>query len=267
MGEVSALANWALLYAKANWRSFPVKAGGKSPLYKNWQKDATTDPELIGRYFASPERNLGLVCGEAFDAWDIEGDHLSAFDSYWARWSKVLPEAPIASTGRGGIHILTKPTGVDGTRYLYLDGKHIGELKSRGGFIVATPSETWAAEPPGGQYIWANLTPRLTVPEPAPWLLHLLERPVALRKTLPTRLASPDDVVAVLGRLAGSVAYAGRGSRNNYLYWAVRRAIEEGCPVGPATKVFRAAAEDAGLDPDEAEKTIESALGAESVAA
>lgn len=258
----SETADWGLLYARAGWRSFPVTAGKKTPMYKGWQQDATLDPKLIRQYWRpGSDRNLGLVCGEAFDAWDIEVDHLIAFSEWMHRNGHALPEAPIASTGGGGMHILTAPTGVDGSRNLYLEGKHIGELKSRGGFILACPSETEQT------YLWINLTERLAVPEAPAWLLGLLERPTALRKTLPTRIASPDDAVAVLGRLAGSLIRAGEGRRNNYLYWAVRRAIEEGIPADHAVKALRAAASEAGLENDETEKTIESAIGAESVAA
>jgi len=262
MGSTSA--DWARFYAKAGWRSFPVKAGAKSPVYNGWLQDATTDPKLIDQWMVA-DRNLGLVCGEKFDAWDIEGDHVAKFSEFLYRVGP-LPDAPIASTARGGIHILTAPTGVDHTRYLYLDGVHIGELKSTGGFIVVCPSEV-TFEQGVGDYIWVNLPPRPAVPEAPGWLRGLLERPVALRKALPTRLATPDDVVAVLGRLAGSVAHAPEGSRNNYLYWAVRRAIEEGVPEKYARKAMIAAGEDAGLEADEIAKTIESAIGAESVAA
>lgn len=263
MGSPSPV-DWALLYARAGWRSFPVKPEQKSPMFSGWQRDATTDPDLIARYWNGPagaERNLGLVCGEKFDAWDIERDHVARFSDWLTRRGYVLPECPMASTGRGGIHLLTAPTGVDGTRYLYLEGEHIGELKSTGGFILACPSET------EDLYRWRHLTDRLEVPQAPEWLLALLERPVALRKTLPTRITSPDDVVAVLGRLAGSVAHAGEGFRNNYLYWAARRALEEGVPVEETILVMRAAAHDAGLTDDETEKTIESAVNAESVAA
>lgn len=259
-------ADWALLYAKAGWRSFPVTPGAKTPVYQGWLQDATTDPKLI-RQWQTPSRNIGLVCGEAFDAWDIEGQHLGAFSEFMHRNKVELPEAPIAHTARGGIHVLTAPTGVDGTRYLYLEGQHVGELKSRGGFIVACPSVFQDKDGATGDYIWANLPKRLATPEAPAWLRSLLERPVRLRKTLPTRLASPDDVAAVLGRLAGSVTHAGEGRRNNYLYWAVRRAVEEGVPAQYAEKVLSAAAEEAGLDPDETAKTIESAIGAESIAA
>lgn len=257
-------ADWAVLYSRAGWRSFPVVPEKKAPMFKGWQTDATTDPELIARYWNGPqgaERNLGLVCGEKFDAWDIERDHVARFSDWLYRRGYVLPECPMASTGRGGIHLLTAPTGVDGTRYLYLEGVHIGELKSRGGFILACPSET------EDLYRWLNLPGNLAVPQAPEWLLGLLERPQTLRKALPTRLASPEDAVAALGRLAGSVAHAGEGFRNNYLYWAVRRAIEEGVPAEETVIVLRAAAHDAGLEDDETEKTIESALNAESVAA
>lgn len=257
---MATTADWARLYSRAGWRSFPVTPGSKTPLFKGWQADATTDPALIAQYWRNDERNLGLVCGEAFDAWDIEVAHIEAFSAYIGRHG-ALPEAPIAQTGRGGIHILTKPTGVDGTRYLYLDGTHIGELKSRGGFIVAAPSETEA------QYVWVNLPERLAVPEAPGWLLALLERPEKLRKTLPTRPTSPDDVVAVLGRLAGSVTHAGEGRRNNYLYWAVRRAIEEGVPAPEAVRVLHAAGIEAGLTEHETTRTIESAMESEAVAA
>ncbi len=264
----SERVDWALLYARAGWRSFPVTAQKKTPIYKNWQKDATTDPKMVRQYFPpGTERNIGLVCGEAFDAWDIEGQHLAAFSEYLRRHGvDEITNAPVASTARGGVHVLTTPTGVDGTRYLYLDGNHIGELKSRGGFVVACPS-VFVDDKTTGDYVWVNMPRRLATPEAEPWLLALLERPVRLRKTLPTPIASPDDAVAVLGRLAASVAHAGEGRRNNYLYWAVRRAIEDGIPADETIKALRASAVEAGLDEDETEKTIESAIGAESVAA
>lgn len=258
----SETADWGLLYSRAGWRCFPVTTAKKNPIYKNWLKDATTDPKMVRQYFPpGTDRNLGLVCGEVFDAWDIEVEHLVEFSEWMHKNHHALPEAPLASTGRGGMHILTAPTGVDGSRNLYLEGKHIGELKSRGGFILACPSETEQT------YLWINMTERLAVPEAPAWMLGLLERPQKLRKSLPTRIASPDDAVAVLGRLAGSVGHAGEGRRNNYLYWAIRRAIEEGIPADDTIKALRASAIESGLDKDEIEKTIESAIGAESVAA
>lgn len=257
-------ADWALLYATAGWRSFPVTPEKKTPMFKGWQTDATTDPRLIAQYWngaAGAERNLGLVCGEQFDAWDIEVAHIEAFTEFAVKHDWMSLVAPLAATGRGGIHLLTQPTGFNSTRKLYLDDVHIGELKSAGGFILACPSETVDL------YRWIALPQRLEL-SPAPaWLLTLLERPAAARKYLPTRLASPEDVVTVLGRLTGSVAHANEGYRNSYLYWATRRAIEEGVPEKHAVFALIAAGRDAGLDEHEISQTIGSALHAESVAA
>lgn len=227
-------------------------------MYAGWLKDATTDPELIGRYFNDVERNIGLTCGDPFEAWDIEADHVGAFMAFVEQHG-TLPESPIQSTGRGGIHILARPV-VGHTRKLYLDGVHIGELKSTGGFIVVAPSETEQ------QYRWLHLPDRLAVQSPPDWLQSLLERPKTI-KWLRAPLATPDDVVAALGRLAATVAHAPEGTRNNYLYWAVRRAIEESIPAKHVARVMQVAGREAGLDAHEVDQTIESALVAEDVAA
>lgn len=259
---VSPTAQWAAFYARAGFRTFPIWPGEKRPMFAGWQRDATTDPEMIERYFRS-DPNIGAICGEAFDAWDIEVEHIPAFMEWASNRSQPFPEAPIASTGRGGLHILTAPTGVDGTRYLYLNGTHIGELKSTGGFILVCPSVTEQ------MYRWTYLPDRLEV-KPAPeWLLGLLERPKTVARVFKSRLVSPDDAAEALGRLAGSVVKArkfGHGG-NNHLYWGLRRAIEEGIPPEIAQPVFETAGREAGLEPDEIVKTIESALKAESVAA
>lgn len=254
-------ATWAGVYASvAHWRVFPVRPGDKRPQYEGWQKDATTDPAQIERYwYEGSERNVAVVCGEAFDAWDIEAAHLPRFEEWLTKHGRSLPESPLAKTGRGGIHYLTEPTGVGGNRYLYLDGVHIGELKSTGGFIVVCPSRT------EGYYRWLFAPPRLTV-QPAPdWLLGLLERPKTGVRYFPARLATPEDVAAVLGRLARAVTTAGEGKRNNYLYWAARQAVEEGVPARHVEVAMTTAGREAGLVGEEIEKTIESALAAESV--
>lgn len=239
---------------------FPVWPGKKNPLYPtNWQNDATTDPDLLGRYFANPENNIGVICGDRFDAWDIEVAHLPTFYA-WARSNHVeLPITPVAATGRGGIHIITEPTGVNGTRYLYLDGEHIGELKSTGGFILVSPSVT------EGRYVWLRAPDRLS-PQPAPpWLLSLLERPRGTVRRFPTRITSVEQGMAQLTALALTVQTRTEGYRNSWLYWAARRAIEEGVPVNTARRVLVASAIESGLEPFEATRTFESAETAESI--
>jgi hypothetical protein len=251
-------ATWAERYASVGWRVFPIVPGQKRPVYSGWQKDATTDPKMCRQYWPDGlNRNIAVVCGETFDAWDIEVQHLPAFTDYMQTNGYVLPESPIANTGRGGMHILTEPTGVDGTRYLYLNGTHIGELKSTGGFILLCPSVTT------GQYSWKWTPSRMTV-QPAPaWLLGLLERPKGAVRKFPTTVHSVDEGIRRLEALAVAVATCGEGSRNNYLYWAMRRALDEGIPPRFAADALRAAATKAGLTDHETKQTLQSAYDVE----
>lgn len=252
-------AEWGLQYAAAGWRVFPIVPGEKRPVYKNWQKDATTDPALIGRYWPEAlHRNIAVPTGEVFDAWDIEAAHVDAFATWMKLHDYVLPEVPLAKTGRGGIHILTEPTGVNGSRYLYLNGTHIGELKSTGGFILVCPSVTT------GQYSWTWAPDQLRV-QPAPaWLLTLLEKPKGATHRFKTRIATVEDGMKALGALVTTIENLGEGKRNNYLYWAMRRAIEEGIPPRLAAQALRQAAVRSGLDDHEAKQTLRSAYDAES---
>jgi hypothetical protein len=137
--------DWALAYADLGWRVFPVIAGGKRPLYRGWQRDATTDPQRIERWWhgGPGEPNIGIVTGEAFVAYDFEAAHLPALQAWIKRRGLSLPDTPIARTGRAGIHILARAHArASSGRELFLEGVHIGELKSAGGFIVACPSRT-----------------------------------------------------------------------------------------------------------------------------
>ena len=253
-----AAATWArTVYAPAGWRVFPVVAGGKKPLYKGWQRDATTDPEMIARYWRrEPGPNTGVVAGEVFDAWDIEVAHIAALHEYLRRGDHALPLTPVARTGRGGIHVLTEPTGVGGSRDLYLDGIHVGELKSSGGFIVVCPSVTQ------GPYTWLRMPEAMAVAPAPTWLLALLERPWRAISP-PRRRGSSKDPAQALDALAVAVRDAGEGRRNKYLYWAARRALEEGIPAQIVTKVLLRAALVAGLEETETQATIRSAIESE----
>ena len=258
------MQDWALAYAALGFRLLPLWPGEKRPLYDNWPNDATTDPELLGRYFRDPSRNMGVVCGEAFDAWDIEQPHIKKFLDWIGANGWTLPEAPIQQTGSGGWHILTEPTGVNGNRYLYLDGSHIGELKSAGGFIVLSPSKLSAPKNGAdGQYRWTWAPEHLSVPRAPEWLLGLLERPKTAPRKFPSRDTSVESAIRRLEGLAQAVRDAGEGKRNNYLYWAMRRALEEGIPARYAGAELLQTGLAIGLTDHEAKATLRSAYEAE----
>jgi hypothetical protein len=246
--------DWALAYASLGWRVFPVVPRGKRPLYAGWQRDATTDPGLISRYWrADPGPNIGIICGEAFDAFDIEAEHLGALRGWTSERRVCFPETPIARSGRGGVHVLVAP---DPTRHgsnLYLEGRHIGERKAIGGFIVVAPSVT------EGQYRWVRSPLETPVAAAPAWFVQLLghdsERPDRGQSGGSRRVGSRRD----LNALAAAIAQAGTGRRNNILYWAMRRATEECIPEKVAAAVLGRSAIEAGLSEREVAATIRSA--------
>jgi hypothetical protein len=76
------------------------------------------------------------------------------------------------------------------------------------------------------------------------------------------RAGSLDEAVRRLDTLARTVARTGEGNRNNMLYWAARRAVEEGIPARATARAMSRAAADAGCTRREVEATLRSALGA-----
>lgn len=246
---------WALAYARLGWRVFPVVAGEKRPLYRGWQRDATTDPELIARYWrAEPGPNVGIICGEKFDAFDVEADHLAALRQWADARGYRLPQTPLARTGRGGIHVLVAPTGIGRGRDLVLDGVHVGELKSTGGFIVVCPSVTVAP------YRWLRSPEAQPLAAGPGWLLELVARPRPLAQAATTRSPDPRPAGRQLAALASAVAQAETGRRNKLLYWAMRRAEEEGIATREAARTLARSAIEAGLDEREVRSTLRSAL-------
>lgn len=245
---------WALAYASLGWRVFPVVPGGKRPVYAGWQRDATTDPDLIARYWRrEPGPNVGLICGEAFVAYDIEAAHLPALWAWMAEAAHKLPETPVARTGRGGIHILAcaheQPLG----RVLRLGGVHMGELKAQGGFIVACPAVT------AGQYVWLRSPLTTPVTDAPDWLIGLATVPNPSFSVARAGLVGPTRGEARLAALTRTVVRSTEGRRNSLLYWARRRALDDGIPAVVASSVLARMAGVAGLDQREIATTIRSA--------
>jgi hypothetical protein len=246
---------WALRYAAAGWRVYPIESGTKRACFTGWQTSATTDPDLIARQWRrEPYPNIGVLCGEACAVFDIEAPHLPAFFEYLDGGGHVLPEMPVCATGRGGLHLYVQPfAGVATTRKLRLAGVHIGEYKTTGG-VVAPPSTTV------GRYhwLWWPDEPLLTA-APA-WLTSLVAEPVLAASSVQSGRDLPADPAAALDALACAVRDEREGNRNALLYWAACRAIEEGIRADIAAEVLNRAALAAGLPRAETDATLRSAL-------
>ncbi len=248
---------WALAYASLGWRVFPVVRGGKKPIYEGWQHDATTDPELIARYWRSePGPNIGLICGESFVAFDIEAAHLPALRTLMTEGSLTLPATPVARTGRGGIHVLARNPSIDASagmgHVLRIGGVRVGELKGAGGFIVASPSRTV------GAYEWLTSPSDVPVAETPEWLVRLAAAPPPRVTSHADPSLSPSRAMAMVTALYRLVATAPEGERNDLLFWASCRAAEHGVDRSAASQILLAAARQAGLPEGEARSTIAS---------
>lgn len=115
------------------------------------------------------------------------------------------------------------------------------DLKHRTGYVVVPPS----LHPSGKPYAWGNTTPIAAAPA---WLVALMRRaPVTppASATLFSGGGNTDGLVRVVGEAGGD--------RHNRLYWAVRRAVEDGRWSDDLRARLVAASP---LDADEAQRTI-----------
>ena len=122
----------------------PVPAGpacdrpAKHPLLRHGVKEATTDPDRIGRWWRRwPQANLGLATGIVFDALDIDGPAgLAALRQLAGAAGLRLP-GPLVATGGGGWHHWFTPTGLGNRPPRGL--AHV-DWRGRGGCVLAPPS-------------------------------------------------------------------------------------------------------------------------------
>lgn len=152
------MLNWALHYASMGWRVHPLIEGGKTPLLKQWQHKATTNPEQIREWFGGdyPNANIGIATGKesGIVVVDIDWYHEGAEQAYNRLQQEVeLPESLHVFTGNEGLHIyFTHPQNVtipNKTGFL----PHI-DIRGDGGYVVAPPSFNSNTQ---RRYIWSTM--------------------------------------------------------------------------------------------------------------
>jgi hypothetical protein len=184
----------------------------KHPLVRHGVKQATTDPEGIGRWWHRwPQANLGLATGIVFDALDVDGPAGLATLRQLAAGAQF--PGPLVATGGGGWHHWFAPTGLGNRPPRGL--AHI-DWRGRGGAVLAPPSRHIA----GRSYRWLRGLDQAPLPE-VPGALRALLDP-DLPATRPARTAGPDTPGHPYGRavLAAELATLGRatpGQRNHTL--------------------------------------------------
>jgi hypothetical protein len=160
----------ALELAELGNAVFPLLPCGKTPLTKHGFKDATTDPNIITKWWTQwPDANIGLATGHASGCivLDIDGADGNSSLEALKRELGPLPATCMARTGKGR-HLY----------FCYPDGKEIRcrtnlapaiDVRADGGYVVAPPS----VHPNGAPYEWIG--DEIKFAElPEPWVNLLL---------------------------------------------------------------------------------------------
>jgi putative DNA primase/helicase len=166
MTASDALASAALAYASRGWPVFPCNPEHKRPLTEHGVKDASTDPEMICRWWKQwPKAMIGLACGRAagmfvvdFDVEDDpSGEKLAGLFRALVTELELgeLPPTWEVITPRGGRHLyyawpaVGEPVGNRGG--LLGKGSHI-DVRGEHGYAILPPS----ARSDGKRYEWVH---------------------------------------------------------------------------------------------------------------
>jgi hypothetical protein len=246
---MSAFLPAARDYAGRGAPVFPCEPLGKAPLTAHGFHDATTDAETIREWWSRwPSANVAMPTGrQTFDVLDVDvrpaGDGWAAYDRL-RRAGLLAGAARMVRTPSTGLHLYFPPAGQASSR---LPGHYL-DLKADGGYVLLPPSyvrttdysgtyEEIDARDTGRALDWQACRRLLDPPEWKPYATRTARRGSAI------------------DGLADWLSKQPEGNRNNGLYWAARRALEEG--LDPSALI--GVAEQAGLPRFEAERTVASA--------
>jgi hypothetical protein len=239
----------------------------KHPLVRHGVKDATTDPNRIGRWWHRwPQANLGLATGVWFDALDIDGHAGLAALGELQQAAGLRLCGPVVATGGGGWHHWFTPTGLGNRPPRGL--AHV-DWRGKGGCVLAPPSRHIS----GGTYRWLVSLDQAPLPEVPATLRELLgaDRPSTSGPADPAQPVDPTRPSAPghpYGRtvLAAELAALGRatpGQRNrtlNRTAFKVYRYVAGGAlDDQDVTLAFTTAALAIGLSAAEIGRTLASA--------
>ena len=237
----------ALDLAMQGWRVLPCIPTGpkaKAPLLEHGFHDASADPKTITAWWARwPGALIGAAVPDTLLVLDVDPRNGGTLDNLQSVLG-ILPATLTVTSGRGegGMHLyyLRPPCPLISTRLP--EGI---DLKTSG-YCIMPPSPHPAT---GHPYRWWPRPP-MALPELA--VAAMLPAPPRLRPTSTrTTSSSAEGLVRV-------VAEAPEGRRNDLLYWAAKKAVDEGYD-GHVLEEIEAAALGAGLTELETARTISSA--------
>ena len=177
LGE-STICKTALEYAERGWKVFPLAPNIKKPAFEGWQEKATTDPDIIRKWWGSPGlfefNGIAIKTGADSGIWvldlDVKNDTngVQLFEELLQEHSdKEIPAhgSMTAMSPSGGRHIYYQYSGVKvPQRVGLLPGI---DARGDGGFIIAPPTRLNS-----GQYTWVS--PLGSTSAAPKWLLDIV---------------------------------------------------------------------------------------------
>lgn len=196
----------ALALARAGWAVFPLRPRGKAPagwLVPNGHREATTDPEIIGPWWArTPTANVGAPVPPSLVVVDVDPRNgaeaaLAALEAMHG----PLPVTLTSVTGGGGEHRFYLHPGVALTGAANALGPGVDVKLPNKGYVVLPPS----VHPCGQVYRWAEpLVEPVLLP---PWIAARL-RPPTRPTPAPRRLRVVGDGPSVADAFCAATTWA-----------------------------------------------------------
>jgi hypothetical protein len=202
----------ALGYAARGWPVFPCHLPKKLPAIKDWGRAATTDRDAIRLWWKKwPTAVIALPTGarSGFVVLDVDTKNgVWGFDTLADLGRSILPDAPLAHTRSGGLHVyFACHPNVEIRNSAGAHGLGPGlDVRGQGGLVVL-PSEN-------SGYSWDphwNFDTVLPPAAPA-WLGHR-HKPAATRPTLPIRF----NPLAALRASSNQIRSAVDGEKHSIL--------------------------------------------------
>lgn len=250
-------------FAAAGVPVFPCVPGGKRPATGRGFHDATTDTDVVARWWEqTPDANIGIPTGAVSGVVVVDVD-VHAVDGYPAYGRAVraglVPEpAAVVRTPTGGRHMYfaADPHRVQRS---WAAGRAGVDFRGDGGYVITPPSAI-AIDGSPVSYRVEHIAAGATGPVDADGLRDFLTlRPPSAPHAAPVPALRGRRSVE---RLASWVADRVEGERNVSLFWAACRLAENGVPAAQACDVLVAAARQPGFGEREITRTVYSAYRA-----
>ena len=247
----SPMLDAALGYIARGWPVIPCEPGGKRPLgscVPRGVHGATLDPEHARAWWRHhPNANVAIPTGAAtVDVLDVDvSDGGTGYPALTRlKRAGLLPEPlAVVRTPRGGIHAYYQGTD---QRCGRLAAHHL-DFKACGGYVLVPPSVV-----DGRPY-------RLVRRSAARSVLNWAAVREFLAPPPPSTATRPKPRGTGIPGLAAWLAAQTEGNRNNALFWACCRAVENGAAESDLDELV-AVAVSIGLTEREARRTARSAL-------